>query len=68
MNEEHLNMQVRKFLKKVGINAQREIETHIRTGMENGSIKPGDSLQAKMHLTVEDVSVDLEISETIDIE
>ena len=29
MNEDHLNMEIRRFLKKVGITSQREIEKHL---------------------------------------
>ena len=29
MNEDNLNMEIRKFLKKVGITSQRIIENHI---------------------------------------
>ncbi len=31
MNEAHANMSVRKFLKKVGVTAQREIEQAVRS-------------------------------------
>ena len=35
MNEEILNMQIRKFLKKVGVQSQREIEQAVRSSIEN---------------------------------
>ena len=34
MNEEILNIQIRKFLKKVGVQSQREIEQAVRRGIE----------------------------------
>ena len=33
MNEEALNMSIRKFLKKVGITSQREIERAVADGL-----------------------------------
>ena len=39
MNEEALNMSVRKFLKTVGVTSQREIETAVRKAVEEGRIE-----------------------------
>jgi len=36
MDEEVFNIQLRKFLKKVGIQSQREIEQAVRTGVDSG--------------------------------
>ncbi len=41
MDEEQLNIQIRKFLKKVGINSQREIEQAVREAAEAGSLTDG---------------------------
>ncbi len=41
MDEDRFNMSVRKFLKKVGVTAQREIEGAVRAGVASGAI-PGD--------------------------
>ena len=41
MDEEALNTSVRKFLKKVGVTAQREIEKAVRDAAESGKLKPG---------------------------
>ena len=68
MNEESLNMQIRKFLKKVGVNSQREIETAVRAAVESGRISAGDSLDAKMTLNVESLGLSLVIDDTIKIE
>src|SRR3546814_14432817 len=37
MNEEIFNMELRKFLKKVGVTSQREIETAVRNALESGT-------------------------------
>ena len=38
MNEEVFNMQIRKFLKKVGVQSQREIEQAVKQSIEKGSL------------------------------
>ena len=62
MNEEAFNMSIRKFLKKVGITAQREIETAVRAAMDGGKLTGGETLNAKVVLTLEgaDLSVDVD--------
>lgn len=51
MNEEIFNMSVRKFLKKVGVTAQREIELSVREAVARGRAKT-DSLPVKVVLTL----------------
>jgi len=46
MNEEVLNTSVRKFLKKLGVTAQREIEKAVREAVATGRLKDGDRLPA----------------------
>ena len=41
MDEDNLNLEIRKFLKQVGISSQREIENYIRKKFSEGSIKTG---------------------------
>ena len=53
MNEDNLNMEIRKFLKKVGITSQRIIENHIYEADKNGTIKAGDEIELKMTLSIE---------------
>ncbi len=53
MNEDTLNVSVRKFLKKVGITSQREIEQAVRTAIASGRLKGNETLPAKVTLTVE---------------
>ena len=52
MNEDRLNMEIRKFLKKVGITSQRIIENQINTANNNGSIKAGDEIELEMTLSI----------------
>jgi hypothetical protein len=48
MNEDMLNMSVRKFLKKVGVTSQREIEEAVRLAMISGRLKGTELLPAKV--------------------
>jgi len=68
MNEEALNMQIRKFLKKTGITSQRSIEQAVRDGLQDGSIRLGDSVEATMHLSIRQLGLDVDIVEKLQIE
>ena len=67
VNEESLNMSVRKFLKKVGITAQREIETAVRDAIESGQITGDEALEAQMTLTIGGLSLEHTIDGTIEL-
>jgi hypothetical protein len=68
MNEEALNVSVRKFLKKVGITSQREIEQAVRAAVSGGKLKGSEALPAKVVLTVEGISLSVEIEGAIELE
>jgi hypothetical protein len=68
MNEEALNVSVRKFLKKVGITSQREIEQAVRAAVSGGKLKGNEALPAKAVLTVEGISLSVEIEGAIELE
>ena len=58
MNEDRFNIEVRKFLKEVGITSQREIEGAVRRALEDGRIggRKLDELEAvEAHGIVEQV-------------
>lgn len=52
MNDEALNMSIRKFLKTVGVNSQLAIEKAVRKAIEDGRLKGSESLPATMTLSV----------------
>ncbi len=52
MNEDNINMEIRKFLKKVGITSQRIIENQINMANKNGTIKIGDEIELEMSLSI----------------
>lgn len=53
MNEDIFNMELRKFLKKVGVTSQREIEQAVREGIEAGDLSSDGTVKARMVLTLE---------------
>ena len=52
MNEETFNLSIRKFLKMVGVNSQREIEQAVAKANANGTITGSETFPAKMTLEV----------------
>jgi hypothetical protein len=68
MNEDVLNVSVRKFLKKVGITSQREIEQAVRAAVSGGKLKGNEALPARVILTVEGLSLSVEIEDAIELE
>jgi hypothetical protein len=52
MDEEAFNMSVRKFLKKLGVTAQREIELAVREQIDAGDLKGDETLEAQATVTV----------------
>jgi hypothetical protein len=53
MDEEALNLSTRKFLKRLGITAQREIEKGVRTQIDSGRLEGGERLPARAVVSVE---------------
>jgi hypothetical protein len=52
MDYEPFNLSIRKFLKMVGVNSQREIETAVLKAIEAGRLKGDESFAAKMTLEI----------------
>ena len=67
MDEDNLNIEIRKFLKQVGISSQREIENYVRRKFTDGSIKIGESIKVSMNLTSEDGELNHVIKEDLKI-
>ncbi|MCH8809958.1 MAG: hypothetical protein IH993_09030 [Proteobacteria bacterium] len=61
MNEDVFNMELRKFLKKVGVTSQREIEQAVHAAIESGALAGGETLKAKVRLSIEALDLDHEI-------
>ena len=67
MDEDRFNMSIRKFLKAVGVTSQREIETTVREALKSGKLKGGETLKAKVTLTVPSVGLAREIDGEIEL-
>ena len=67
MNEDVFNASLRKFLKKVGITSQREIEKAVRDAVASGRLKGHEKLPARMVLTIGGVGLSHEITEEIEL-
>ena len=52
MDEETLNLSIRKFLKMVGVNSQREIEQAIAKAVAAGAVAGTQTLAAAMTLEI----------------
>ncbi|MDC3131916.1 DUF6494 family protein [Pelagibacteraceae bacterium] len=67
MDEDNLNIEIRKFLKQVGISSQREIENYIRKKFADENIKVNQSIKVSMNLSSEDGELSHSINETLKI-
>jgi len=68
MNPDAFNMSIRKFLKMVGVQSQREIETAVERAIATGKVKGNESFPAKMTLTVAGVALDVSFDGKISLE
>ena len=67
MDEDNLNIEIRKFLKQVGISSQREIENYVRKKFTEGKIKIDETIKVSMNLSSEDGELSHSINETLNI-
>ena len=67
MNEDNLNIEIRKFLKKVGISSQRIIETTLINKYKNGEIQIDEQIELEMKLTIKNFDQNHVINEIIKI-
>ena len=68
MNEDTLNLSIRKFLKVVGINSQREIEQAVAKAVAAKAIAGTESFPAKMTLEIAGLKVQVEFDGDIVLE
>jgi hypothetical protein len=68
MNEEALNLSIRKFLKTVGISSQREIEHAVAKAAATGAITGTESFPAKMTLEVPGLKLNVAFSGDITLQ
>lgn len=57
MDQETFNLSIRKFLKMVGVNSQREIEQAIGNAIASGKLKGDESVTARVTLEIPSLGV-----------
>lgn len=67
MNEDVFNMSLRKFLKKVGVTSQREIELAVRAAVDAGKVQGDETLDAKVTLEIGGVALRITIDGKIEL-
>ena len=68
MNQETFNLSIRKFLKMVGINSQREIEQAVAAAMEAKQISGTESFPAVMTLEIDGLKLRVKFNGDIQLE
>jgi hypothetical protein len=68
MNEDTLNLSIRKFLKLVGVNSQREIEHAVARALESGAAKGSESFPATMTLEVPGLKLNVKFDGKVELE
>ena len=65
MDEDAFNMSLRRFLKKLGVTAQREIELAVREQLEAGNLRGDERLEATATIAVDGMPRDVLVTGTI---
>lgn len=68
MDEDKFNIELRKFLKKLGITSQREIEAAVREAVDSGRLKGNESLPVKASVTIEALDMETIVDGDIKLE
>ena len=59
MDEETFNLSLRKFLKTVGVNSQREIEHAVAKAIDAGKLEGHETFAVKMRLSDDTLGLDV---------
>ena len=57
MDQETFNLSIRKFLKMVGVNSQREIEQAVQKSLESGTLQGSETIPVKCTLEIPQLGV-----------
>jgi hypothetical protein len=68
MNEDALNLSIRKFLKMVGVTSQREIEHAVARAIEARRVQGNEALPATMTLDIPGLGLSVKLEGRIDLE
>jgi hypothetical protein len=58
MNEDRFNMDIRKFLKVVGVTSQREIENAVRAALDKGKLSESAVLKPRVTLSIPELGLE----------
>ena len=67
MDDEVLNMSVRRFLKKLGVTAQREIELAVREQLDAGRLAEEKTLSARATVSVQGLPNEIVVTDEIEL-
>ena len=65
MDEEAFNLSVRRFLKKLGVTSQREIELGVREQLDAGKLSGNETLEARAVVTVDGLEREIVVTSEI---
>lgn len=68
MDQAQFEREIRKFLKKVGINSQREIEAAVHAAAQQGDLAADKPLQARMTLEIPAVGLRYTVEDELRID
>jgi hypothetical protein len=68
MDEDAFNISTRKFLKKLGVTSQREIELGLRDAVDSGRLQGDERLPARAVLSIEGLEEEIVIEGEIALE
>ena len=67
MNEDNFNMSVRKFLKTLGVTAQREIEKSVREAVAEGKLKGTERVPVKARVVVPGIALEVDVNGELEL-
>jgi hypothetical protein len=67
MDEEVFNLSTRKFLKKLGVTSQREIELGLRDAVESGRLEGNERLPARAVVSVQGLEQEIVVEGEISL-
>jgi uncharacterized protein DUF6494 len=68
VNDEALNMSIRKFLKTVGVNSQLTIEKAVQKAVAEGKLKGNEAFPAAMSLSIGKLNLNVKFDGEIRLE
>ena len=65
MDDDQFNISIRKYLKKVGITSQREIEKAVRSAIAAGKISGDETLDVSVKLSIGTIGLEVNVDSEI---